>query len=135
MAVNETGASLGVIVGGALHSISGGVVSTTSIVCTQLLEFPLPSVAVQVRVIVSSSGQDPGVTASEKVMVVLKSHISVADAVPVLLGSVDSSHSTVRSAGQVMSGGVVSTMSTVVESVSLLPVLSVTVSVTVHDTD
>ena len=74
---------------GALHWMSGGVVSTTSIVCTQLSVFPLASAAVQVRVIVDSSEQVPGETASAKVMAVLGSHTSAADAVPVMEGPVD----------------------------------------------
>ena len=89
VAVKETGASGGVMMAGVLHSISGGVVSTTSIVCAQLLELPLASVAVQVRVIVDFSEQVPGETASAKVMVVLGSHTSVTDAAPVTEGSVD----------------------------------------------
>jgi hypothetical protein len=40
VAVNEIGASGGMMVDGALHEITGGVVSTTLMVCTQLLVFP-----------------------------------------------------------------------------------------------
>jgi hypothetical protein len=87
--VKEIGASGGVMVAGALHCMSGGVVSTTSIVCVQLSVFPLVSVAVQFRVIVDSSGHEPGATVSEKVIVTVGSHTSVADAEPVLAGSGD----------------------------------------------
>ena len=65
VAIKEIGASGGVMVAGALHWMSGGVVSTISTVCTQLFVFPQLSVAVQVLVIVSSSGHEPVATESE----------------------------------------------------------------------
>ena len=49
VATNEMGASGGVIVLGALHSMTGGVVSTTLMICTQLAALSHESVAVQVR--------------------------------------------------------------------------------------
>ena len=103
------------------HDISGGVVSTISINCTQLLEFQLASVAVQVLVIVSSSGHVPGKKVSEKVIVASGSHTSVTIAEPVLEGSVGSSHSTAMSDGHVITGDVVSTTDTVVVHVDELP--------------
>ena len=121
VAVNEMGASRGVISAGALHWITGAVVSTTVIVCTQLEALTQLSVAVQVRSIVDSPPHAPGVTESEKPTNTVGSHTSELPAVPVLAGAVDSSHSIVISAGQTISGAVVSEMLAVLESVSVCP--------------
>ena len=106
------------------------MVSTTVIVCTQLEALPQLSVAIQVRSIVDSSAHAPGVTESEKPTDTVGSHTSELPAVPVSAGAVDSSHSIVISAGQTISGAVVSEMLAVLESVSVCPVVSVTVSST-----
>ena len=59
-------------------------------------------------VMVDSSGQAPGVTASMKVITGLGSQSSTAVASPVLDWSVEASHWTVTSEGQLIVGGVVS---------------------------
>src|SRR5207247_2096488 len=87
--------------------IAGGVVSTTVIVCWQVLLLPHASVAVKVRVIVSVLPQ-PGTLVSLNVTVVAP-QVSEAVAVPVAAGLVSPVHSTVAFAGQVIVGGVVST--------------------------
>src|ERR1043166_1015995 len=86
---------------------TGGVVSLTVIVCSQLELLPHPSVATQWRLIVKLSAQFPGVTVSLCVTVT-PLHASVAVAVPVADGSVDWLHDTVASIGHVIAGGVVS---------------------------
>lgn len=48
VAVNEIGASGDVIIEGASHEMTGGVVSSTVTVCSHVLAFPHASVAVQV---------------------------------------------------------------------------------------
>ena len=110
VAVKEIGASLGVIVGGALQSITGASVSSTVIICVQVLTLLQASVAVHVLVIVFSCGQEPGVTTSAKALTVgLLSQLSVAVAEPVWSGVAGSSHSIVTSFGQEISGGLVCT--------------------------
>ena len=67
------------------QTITGGVLSSRVMVCTQSVLFPHESSAVQVRV--SISGQEPERT-SENVMITPEQS-SVAVGVPVLVGSVD----------------------------------------------
>jgi hypothetical protein len=62
---------------------TGGVLSSTKIVCAQLLELPQSSIAVNVLVIVNSCGHAPAVVTSENPMVGVPSQISVAVALPV----------------------------------------------------
>src|SRR5690606_267186 len=89
--------------------ITGGVVSSTVIVCMQSLALPQSSTAVHIRSIVYVSGHEPGMVVSEYVMSVTGSvQLSVAVASPKTLGSISSSHSTVTLAGQVITGGVIS---------------------------
>ena len=56
----------------------GAVISRTTIVPLQEAVLPQSSVAVQVRVTLYVPAQDPGVVASLKVMVTLRSQASVA---------------------------------------------------------
>src|SRR5690606_41697740 len=76
--------------------ITGGVVSSTVIVCTQSLALPQLSTAVHVRSIVYVSGQLPGMVVSEyPTPLTAALQLSVAVASPKTLGSISSSHSTV----------------------------------------
>jgi hypothetical protein len=61
---------------------TGGVLSSTKMVCVQLLEFPQSSVARHVRVIVYSCGHPPATVTSVDVIATTKSQLSVAVAVP-----------------------------------------------------
>ena len=61
----------------------GGVLSSTKMVCTQLLELPQSSAATHVRVIVRSWGQEPATVTSLKVNVAAASQLSVAVGLPV----------------------------------------------------
>ena len=70
-------------------------------------EFPQSSVAVQVRVTVSSAGHVPGVVTSAKVMSTTASQASVAVAKP-KVGVNGQSIVSFGIKGQVMTGGVVS---------------------------
>jgi hypothetical protein len=58
-----------IVVGAGSAEMTGGVVSSTLIVCEAFATFPHASVAVQVRVIEYSFGHDPGVVTSAKVKV------------------------------------------------------------------
>lgn len=80
------------------------------------------SVAFQTRVIVA--GQVP-LTVSEKVTTGFGSQLSVADALPVLLGLVDTPHVDVVFGGHVITGGIVSTTVIVCTQVALWPQASV----------
>ena len=87
--------------------MTGLVRSTTAIIWLQRELLPHSSVAVQVRVMRTSSGQACGSSSSSNV-IVTSPQLSAAVASPVLLVSVDSSHSIVMSIGQTIPGGVVS---------------------------
>ncbi len=89
---------------------TGSLVSCTVINCTQELLLPLPSCAVQVRVM--TAGQVPD-EESLNVTAGLASQSSVAVALPVAAGSVEASHCTVVFAGQVIPGSEVSSTVTV----------------------
>src|SRR5713226_8853286 len=89
--------------------ITGGVVSTNVMCCTQVAMLPQASVAFQVRSIPGLPVQLPGVAASVEVIVTAPPQLSVAVAVPVLAGAVEAPHCTCLSGGQVITGGVVST--------------------------
>src|SRR5436309_7960796 len=73
---------------------------------TQVAVFPQASLAVQVR---SIPPRQPVICASVLEITGAPPQLSLAVAVPVLLGSVESPHSRPLSAGQVITGGVVST--------------------------
>ncbi len=75
-----------------------------------MLEFPQSSNAFQVRVIVLSWGHAAPTTTSVKVMVGVKSQLSVAPAVPVLAGNVLALHCMVILIGQEIIGAVLSSM-------------------------
>ena len=87
--------------------MTGATLSSTTIVCTQLLELPQSSVATQVRVIVLSCGHAPPTFTSLEVMVGVGSQ-SVAVAVPVFAGKVLAVHCMVTFGGHAMVGGVLS---------------------------
>ena len=72
--------------------MTGGVLSSTKIVCRQLLELPQSSVATQVRFIVLSCGHAPPTVTSLKVKDAVASQLSVAVGVPVLAGNVLAVH-------------------------------------------
>jgi hypothetical protein len=82
--------------------MTGGVLSSTKIVCVQVLVLPQSSNACHVRVIVLSCGQAPATVTSLKVKEIDKSQLSVAVGVPVFAGSVLAEHCTVVLAGQVI---------------------------------
>ena len=58
-----------IVDGAGRAEITGGVVSSTLIVCDALVTFPHASVAVHVLVILYAPGHDPGMVTSEKVSV------------------------------------------------------------------
>jgi len=86
--------------------ITGPTLSSTNMVCAQLLEFPQSSVATHVRVMVRSCGQAPPVVISLNVIVGVGSQLSVAPAVPVLAGKVLAVQAMVILSGQSITGGV-----------------------------
>lgn len=92
------------------HVMVGGVLSSTKMVCKQLLELPQASVAVHVLLIVYSCGQaPPTVTSLEVIFGVGSQSVAVAD--PVLSGSELAVHSMVILAGQVITGARLSSIS------------------------
>src|SRR6186997_1142561 len=109
--------------------MTGGVLSSTTIVCVQVLELPQSSVAIQVRVIVDSCGHAPAIEASLKVKLGVPSQLSVAEGEPVLAGKVLAVHWMVILAGQVMTGGVLSSTKIVCRHVLELPQSSVAIQV------
>ena len=111
--------------------ITGAVVSTTLMICTQELLLPAQSVAVQVRVMTEVLGHVPGTVLSLCVITGAGSQLSVAVALPVTIGSLEVLHWTVASGGQVITGAVVSTTLMVCTQELLLPAQSVAVQVRV----
>ena len=61
--------------------MTGPTLSSTTIICVQELEFPHPSWAVHVLVMVISCGQAPGTTTSLEPIITLAVQLSVAVAV------------------------------------------------------
>jgi len=86
----------------------GGITSSRVIVCTQVLELPQLSVAVHVREMPELPVHPPGVVASEYVMEIERSQLSVAVAKPVLAGSVELPQASVIFGGQLITGAVIS---------------------------
>ena len=80
------------IVSEAGHVMTGGVLSSTIIVCVHVLLLPQSSVAVHVLTIVPSCGQEPPMILSDEVIVGVASQLSVAVAVPVFTGNVLAVH-------------------------------------------
>ena len=74
------------------QTIDGGALSSTVITCKQVPVFPQSSVADQVLFIVRSCGHEPPTVTSVKAIVGEPSQLSVAVAVPVLMGNVLSVH-------------------------------------------
>ena len=74
------------------QTIDGGTLSSTVITCKQVPVFPQSSVADQVLFIVRSCGHEPPTVTSVKAIVGEPSQLSVAVAVPVLMGNVLSVH-------------------------------------------
>jgi len=117
-----------IVVGAGNAEITGGTVSSTSIVCAAVLIFPHASVAVHVLVILYEPGQEPGVLTSAKVNVGVP-QLSVAvgvvhDGVP--------EHSIVVGAGSAeITGGTISSTLIVCEAVVIFPQASVAVQVLV----
>src|SRR5690349_18239581 len=114
-----------VTLAGALTT--GGVVSRTVIVCTELVLFPFESVAVQRRETTLVPPQ-PLLTVSLQV-IVTELQASVAVATPVLLVDVSLGHSSTRSVGTSNEGGLVSRTVICCTQVLLLPQASVAVQV------
>jgi hypothetical protein len=90
------------------HVITGGKLSSTSMICRHVLELPQSSVARHVRLIVLSCGHAPAIVASVKVTVGVTSQLSVAVADPVFAGAVLAVHKMVTFPGQVMDGATLS---------------------------
>ena len=109
--------------------IVGGVLSCTTMVRLQVAVFPQSSVAVHVRVVLYVFGHEPGVDASENVMVTLGSQASVA------VGGVNTGVAGqligVVWATQVMVGGVISWTTIVALHVAVFKQSSVAVHVLV----
>lgn len=74
------------------HVMTGGVLSSITMVCTHVLELPQSSVACHVRWMDPSCGQPPPTVTSVKVIVGVASQLSVAVAVPVFAGNVLAVH-------------------------------------------
>ena len=108
------------------HVITGGVLSSTKMVCRQVLELPQSSVALQVLLIVYSCGHAPAMVTSVEVIVGVVSQLSVAVATPFAPpGAVLAVHWIVRFGGQVITGGVLSSTKMVCRHVLELPHTSV----------
>ena len=60
----------------------GATLSSTTMLCVQVLELPQSSVAIQTRMMVNSCGQAPAIPVSENVSVTVPSQLSVAVAIP-----------------------------------------------------
>ena len=88
--------------------MTGGVLSSTNMICVQELELPQSSIAVNVLVMVFSCGHIPPTVTSEKPIVGVPSQLSVAVALPVFDVAVLAVHSTVIFGGQTIAGGVLS---------------------------
>ena len=118
------------VVGAGNAEMTGGVVSSTLIVCDALVTFPHASVAVHVLVILYEPGHDPGMVTSVKVSVgVLQLSVAVGvvhDGVP--------EHSIVDGAGSAeITGSVVSSTLIVWDAFVTLPHASVAVQVLVME--
>ena len=111
--------------------ITGGVLSSTKMVCVQVLELPQSSVALHVLVMVYSCGHAPPTVTSDEVMFGVASQISVAVAVPFAPpGAVLALHCIVRFGGHdVIVGGVLSSTKIVWLQVLELPQSSVALQV------
>jgi hypothetical protein len=86
----------------------GAALSSTKMTCTQDVEFPQSSAAVQVLLMVYSCGHPPATVTSEDEIVGVPSQLSVAVAIPVLAGNVLAVQSTVTFAGHVRTGAALS---------------------------
>ena len=111
--------------------IVGAWLSSTVMSCSQVLLLPQASVALQILEIEPPRGQAPAVVTSLYVIVGEASQLSVAVAIPVLSGEVESVHSMVIDTGQVMTGGVVSCTKMDALQVDEFPQSSVAVQVLV----
>jgi hypothetical protein len=109
--------------------IVGATLSSIVMICTHDIELPQSSVATHVRVIVSSSGQDPPTTTSLKVIVGVPSQLSVALAEPVVAGNVLAEQEIVMFDGQAMDGATLSSTTITWRQVLVLPQSSVAVHV------
>jgi hypothetical protein len=106
--------------------MAGAVLSSTKIVCVQLLELPQSSVALHVLVIVYSCGHAPPTVTSVDVIVGVASQLSVAVAVPLAPpGAVLAEHCIVIFGGQVITGGVLSSTKMVCVQLLELPQSSI----------
>jgi hypothetical protein len=105
--------------------IVGGRISSNVIVWLHELELPQLSVAVHVRVMPELPVHPPGVVASEYVMEIERSQLSVAVAKPVIAGSVELPQASVILGGQLITGAVISCTVIVWSQVTKFPHLSV----------
>src|SRR5678816_1907656 len=101
----------------------GGVISCTTIVRLQVAVFPQSSVAVHVLVVLYVFGHDPGVLASENVIVTLGSQVS--DSVGGVNTGVAGQLIGVVCVTQVIVGGVISCTTIVPLQVAVFPQSSV----------
>ena len=89
--------------------MTGGVLSSTKMVCRHVTELLQSSIPVHVRRIVYSWGHAPAIVTSADVTDGVASQLSVAVAIPfVPPGAVLAVHSIVRFGGHVITGGVMS---------------------------
>src|SRR5207247_2171461 len=107
------------------QAITGGVVSAKVMCCTQALMLPQASVAFQVRSMPALPVQLAGVAASVWVMTGVLPQLSVAVALPVSAGTVESPQARILSGGQAITGEVVSLIVMVWLQVLKLPLESV----------
>jgi len=110
--------------------ITGGVVSSTVMVCDALATFPHASVAVHVLVILYEPGQDPGVVTSAKVRVGV---LQLSVAVGVVQEGVPEHSIVVGPGNGDITGGVVSSTFMVCDALATLPHASVAVHVLVTE--
>jgi len=119
-----------IVVGVGNAEITGGVVSSTLMVCDALATFPQASVAVHVLIIEYSFGHEPGMVTSAKVNVGVP-QLSVA--VGVVHEGIPE-HSIVVGAGNAeIVGGVVSSTLMICDALATLPQASVAVHVLVME--
>jgi hypothetical protein len=111
--------------------IPGDALSSIMIVCTQLLELPQSSVALQVRVMVYSCAHAPPTVTSLEVMVGVASQLSDAVAEPVFAGKVLAVQRMVTFGGQDMVGAMLSSTTIVCTQELVLPQSSLAVQVRV----
>jgi hypothetical protein len=114
---------------GAGHTIVGSSISVTVTICSQVAMFPLPSVTVQVTVVLPS-GNTAGASFVTEAIEQLSSTVGVPRTTPLAVHS-SASVFTATGAGQTIVGSSISVTVTICSQVAMFPLPSVTVQVTV----